>query len=83
MQVYIFNVTGSGQFPLDMLRYDSCYPATQTDVTKITDSIVDYRALGTRTVKVICRASRKGWEPAAVRWASFGWTVSGVERHTI
>lgn len=34
-----FTVEGSLHFPLDMLRYDGCYPATQEDVNTMTNSL--------------------------------------------
>jgi hypothetical protein len=27
----LFTVEGAGSFPIDMLRYDACYPATEQD----------------------------------------------------
>lgn len=34
-----FTVRVGIDFPLDMLRYDSCWPATSDDVSKITHSL--------------------------------------------
>jgi hypothetical protein len=51
-------------FPIDMLRYDLCWPATGSD------SIELAKATGPR------RVTMKGLKtPTPARWASFGWTV--------
>ena len=64
----IFPVTGSGQFPVDMLRYDSCYPHSQ-------DSVVALSEKNTRTV-VLARAVKRVTDtPTIARWESFGWKV--------
>jgi hypothetical protein len=63
-----FVVEGAGDFPMDMLRYDTCFPATEDDARRA--------ALqnGTRQVTVIGR-SLAGRVPTEGRWASFGWKV--------
>lgn len=56
-------VEGDGDFPIDMLRFDLCWPATERDAM-----VVGYR--GKRTVMI------RGLKvPTEGRWASFGWTV--------
>ncbi len=65
-------VTGRGCFPLDMLRYDHCYPATGTDVSSLHASITER---GTFSVGV-SRVSATAYEQwTADRWASFGWAL--------
>lgn len=62
-----FTVEGAGPFPLDMLRYDSAHPRTETDANKAQDA-----ERGRRTVTVTT------WSPNAPtvrRWESFGWRV--------
>jgi hypothetical protein len=62
-----FTVTGKGQFPIDMLRYDLCWPATGSDSTDIANA---YRTSGAHRIDL------KGLKtPTPARWASFGWTV--------
>lgn len=34
-----FTVVGDSAFPLDMLRYDGCYPETSDDVNEMCDSL--------------------------------------------
>ena len=64
--LYEYSVRGDGQFPIDMLRYDSCWPATQDDVANITylanakDHIIKLRSYR---------------EPTEARWESFRWKV--------
>jgi hypothetical protein len=63
-----FRVTGKGKFPLDMLRYDACWPATQNDVIRMdANPPRGYRAVTLRS------ASRH--TPTVDRWNSFGWKV--------
>lgn len=67
-----YNVEGKGAFPLDMLRYDLCWPATAGGAQQISRSIdglsTDLRL--ERTIMI------KGLKPPTVaRWASFGWKV--------
>jgi len=64
-----FTVIGKLGFPLDMLRYDSCYPADQESVAQIYDSIVD------RDYKKPYRVTLLGSGPTVARWKSFLWKV--------
>jgi hypothetical protein len=78
MQAYItrFRVQNIGPgkaFPTDMLRYDSCYPATSDDVHGM-----DWDDRAGRTVsllKIHNGRPRKGWETTPDRWRSFGWKI--------
>lgn len=66
-----FQVTGSGQFPLDMLRYEGCYPATSNDVAEMAKD----HGLRTVTLHMIGPKNR----PVTIaRWASFLWKVKVV-----
>lgn len=56
-----FTVAGSGEFPHDMLRYDHCWPATQSDASQ----------LNSRFARQITLRGLTG--PTAARWFSFGW----------
>jgi hypothetical protein len=63
-------------FPLDMLRYDSCFPKTQMDVATIEQNPM------THTEKVHIELERYvvGKDlPTSGRWQSFGWNVLNVE----
>lgn len=59
-------VRGSGIFPVDMLRYDSCYPASQEDASKLLDD--DYRE-----IRISRTSELKGSTFTVARWQSFGW----------
>lgn len=66
-----FTVEGIGEFPIDMLRYDQCWPVDAQAVRNITfDS-------GRRTVKL---ATNLYYSPNANRWESFGWKVKTVDK---
>jgi hypothetical protein len=68
---YEYIVTGRGEFPWDMLRYDACWPATSTDVAKMTGEF-DWRM----PRSVVMRSYSK---PTIDRWSSFNWSC-GTER---
>ena len=61
-------VTGRGEFPTDMLRYDACWPLSSSDVAKI-----DYGRSTSREARSILIASYS--KPTLERWSSFGWSV--------
>jgi hypothetical protein len=65
-----FTVTGQGAFPLDMLRYDRCWPYDGQDVQNI-----DPRVTGFRGVRLAMPARTRADEPTVDRWKSFGWQV--------
>lgn len=71
METTTFTVTGRGSFPLDMLRWDQCYPQGPDDVANID---VGQR----REIKLVHVGDRRHWEPTKDRWASFNWVVCRV-----
>lgn len=71
---HTFVVTGKGQFPIDMLRYDRCFPQGQDDVLAAFSESAAREGL-TRGVRM---ASDREIPPTDGRWRSFGWTVSQV-----
>ena len=75
-----FVVSGSGQFPTDMLRYDYCYPASSDDaVNMLEDKYIPIADRRPRQVKMARMVSKRDIQPTAARWASFGWQVSQVQ----
>ena len=66
-------VVGSGYFPVDMLRYDHCWPADTESAMEVVNRDRD-DLKGSRKVRVLC-LDRKGWKPTVDRWRSFGWDV--------
>lgn len=71
-----FKVTGSGEFPFDMLRYDRCWPATEADSYRIRGA--GGRDMRTVTLATIRNADR---QPMFGRWKSFGWRAESGEAH--
>jgi hypothetical protein len=62
-------------FPLDMLRRDSCYPLTSEDAANIAFSFNLKRSKGHVGEISLCREAPKNWKPNKDRWVSFGWEV--------
>jgi hypothetical protein len=81
---YRFTVEGSGSFPVDMLRYDGCYPASNANVKGgFNDNILnistchhDKEYYGHRQVILIKPVDSKNDMPNIGRWHSFGWPVT-------
>ena len=61
---YAYYVTGSGDFPFDMLRYDAAWPVTSVDAAKLS---AEHKR---RSVKL-----HSYQEPTVDRWSSFLWSV--------
>ncbi len=73
---FIF-VKGRGAFPIDMLRYDSCVPATESDSYRIAGPEDEERRIRLRTFSENVRDNG----PTLGRWQSFGWegcTEAGI-----
>lgn len=69
-----FTVSGSGAFPVDMLRYDQCWPKTTFDATGI---LLEPGDQGYRTRRrAITLQSDARQAPTVGRWTSFGWAVT-------
>lgn len=68
MKVITFTVMGKGRFPLDMLRYDQCFPCDGISVHNIEADTV-----AVRPVKLVSIASTG---ITSLRWASFNWYVA-------
>lgn len=69
---------GKCPFPIDMLRYDGCYPATENDSHLIYESISDFEAgkdyvFTVQVEKRVYPASEHG-SFSVERWRSFGWS---------
>lgn len=71
-----FTAIGSGIFPIDMLRYDECYPVTSMDANAIAESIdQDTRYNEVRRIRL--RGSMR-FGPTVRRWESFGFTIEDI-----
>jgi len=72
-------ISDAHPFPLDMLRYDNCVPATEVDANEMARSVERYTPKGTRIA--LRRFVRHGGsEPQFGRWESFGWTITSAPR---
>lgn len=70
-KLYTYTVEGSLCFPLDMLRRDTCWPASEaTDVPAI---LATFDIERPRTVTRITLVGIK--KPTIARWLSFGYRV--------
>lgn len=85
-EVVYAKIMGSGEFPLDMLRYDSCSPATEEDSGIIRSTFDWHRSNLTDgnwvvLVKKVLREKRRKNDNVftAGRWNSFGCSIQEVE----
>jgi hypothetical protein len=69
MYAHRFVVEGRGTFPYDMLRYDQCFPDTESDSAALYSK-------GTRRVHLIQYRATRSPSIEEGRWSSFGWKVS-------
>jgi hypothetical protein len=74
-----FTVTGFGQFPIDMLRHDRCFPATESESGKIANSFYAHSGGMTWSVQLKMHGSTKATCPTVARWESFCCKVKDVE----
>jgi hypothetical protein len=79
LREYELVVEGKIPFPMDMLRYDACFPASESDSYMIDASINRYvsqkNVNGRYSVRLKSRRLNRAWAPTGARWASFSWTV--------
>ena len=79
-----FVVEGTGRFPVDMLRYDNCFPSSGNDaehLRKLISGEYDGKTgIGSSEPYGVCltkfAASKAQATPTDARWRSFGWTVT-------
>jgi hypothetical protein len=74
--IYEYFVTGRGAFPFDMLRYDSCWPASSEDAAKLDMQFANAEHAYRQHRSIRMRSYR---EPTVERWSSFNWSA-GTER---
>lgn len=67
---FSYTVKGQGHFPIDMLRYDACRPATEEDSLKIFRSIAMSED-GGKSFKLWEIAVIGNQQPTSGRWKSF------------
>lgn len=74
-----FAVSGRGVFPIDMLRYDACWPLRGEDVHQIELPSTELRNTQDRIIW-LKTSGRVDPRPTKARWASFGWHVITIEK---
>jgi hypothetical protein len=67
-----FVVEGEGDFPLDMLRQEQCWPARRRDATAIA---MKPKQEGAASFRQVVLASHNRKAPSLVRWRRKGWLV--------
>lgn len=72
-QLHEFTVKGGGLFPFDMLRYDQCWPKSESTDSAAIERTTRHGHGGTEEVTLVGLNS-----PTQGRWQSFGWRV--IER---
>ena len=77
--LHVMIVAGAGTFPLDMLRYDHCWPETSGDVEILHASIT--RDQNQYLLRVVNESWQKDPMKAytIARWESFGATIKHWE----
>jgi len=70
-----FTVEGRGHFPVDMLRYDCCYPETSRD-----GKYIQVRHEDITTILLARVHAGKQWHPTEARWNSFRWAVVDIDK---
>lgn len=69
-QLHEFIVEGSGVFPFDMLRYDQCWPKSETTDSAAIERTTRHVYSGDEKVTLVGLG-----KPTEGRWNSFGWRV--------
>lgn len=70
-----FTVEGSGPFPVDMLRYDACWPESERKSSWI-ESSIRHETSGVVGVELL---TDRHDAPTLRRWESFGWRVTEID----
>ncbi len=70
-----FTVRGFGQFPFDMLRYDHCYPKSESEVWVMVEG---HYAGEPKVMTLVMVGTTKDLTPTPARWRSFGWEVQSI-----
>lgn len=78
--VYTVRLRGCFNFPHDMLRYDQCYPKSETDSNAIARTWAMGGSDQDEVIEVKRVTSNARWEPTKGRWEAYNWKVIGVER---
>lgn len=74
MELRDFTVEGHGEFPFDMLRYDSCWPYQQEDAAQLASRRYE-RDTNVQRRRIVLQGIQ---DPTKARWQSFNWNVVGM-----
>jgi hypothetical protein len=78
--IHRFRVRGIGQFPIDMLRYDGCFPSSEQDSGEIALTFSRFfRSDDINPISLTKIADTKSWTPEHGRWNSFLWKITETE----
>lgn len=76
VQIFTVQATPRGRyFPIDMLRYDNCVPASESDALKIANTFDNPTLADTERITLRRFAPAVTQGPTVARWESFGWKV--------
>lgn len=68
--------TGLGPFPIDMLRYDRCFPLREEDAAEISLSHQEYLLRKKeKPIYLVKFCDSKAPAFTSERWRSFGWQI--------
>lgn len=73
-----FEVSGKYSFPLDMLRYDCCFPARSEDASMILRTQESDFFQSNPVIRLVKYHETKVPILTDARWNSFGWSVGSV-----
>jgi len=76
LYTFRYKVQGKGQFPVDMLRYDSAWVEDGSDF---------YRGEGSNELRTVTLSAihHGSWQPCYDRWRSFGWFVTSTATENV
>jgi hypothetical protein len=69
-KLYQYTVVGSGAFPVDQLRYDSCWPADTESAIRMFRDRHDEEYRDEREINIESHNP-----PTEDRWNTFGWRI--------
>jgi hypothetical protein len=72
-----FSVEGTYPFPVDMLRYDMCWPASTEDAVQMAEALAFGRRMrgDTKRIRKVTLKTQALSAPTTGRWESFGWKI--------
>lgn len=74
-----YQISGNATFPVDMLRYETSFPATAADAAVLAEALRSENRTA-RVITLLCITTDRHWRPAADRWRAQGWFVRGHQR---